>query len=222
MLPPWTGPPTICRCSFPRARQLVRRAGGSSGGAIGFRQGEVRQCADAAPMLKFAVAAGSLKGGQCQDSLRRPTHPLMLAPRRDRPVVEFLHPCAGNPEPRSTALRIVGDVGTPLLQVRDQFLNPSPVAHPRPNALEKFDRLIDLAFPKLLEQLLRQRPAPFLGTARQTDGLITSLLKMPPTQDHGLGADSQPLEPCPDPTTTVTQDQQSSRALEHSQLQQQR
>ena len=86
---------TVVRQNLPSARQLVRwfrdqaalrtGSGNLSGSARSRRQ------ASSSPLRR------GFQRGQGQHPLWRPTHPLVFAACRHRPVVVFLHPCAGDP-----------------------------------------------------------------------------------------------------------------------------
>ena len=106
-------------------------------------------------------------------------------------------------------LLVVGNVRSPLLQVRDEFLDRSRVPHPLQCPLQKFDRRVHLPFPQLPQQLfLELGAAEILATPRRTHRFITSFPKVPPTQDHRLERNPQALEPGSNPCGTVAQDQQ--------------
>jgi len=69
----------------------------SSGLAYRFWPPPLRQRAIATPRAEFTVASRRFQYGQGQHTSGRPTHPLMFAPRRHRPVVVLLHPRARDP-----------------------------------------------------------------------------------------------------------------------------
>ena len=61
---------------------------------------------------------------------------------------------------RSTILlvvTVVRDVSSPLLQVRDEFLNRSRVPHPLQCPFQKLDSRTSFAFPQLPQQLFLER-----------------------------------------------------------------
>src|SRR3989442_12175843 len=80
----------------------------------------LREFAILTPTVQFPVAPRRFQRRQGQHALGRPTHPLVLATPGDRPVVEFLHPRARDPESRPLTLLVVGKEVTSLLQVCDQ------------------------------------------------------------------------------------------------------
>ena len=62
-----------------------------------FRQHALGQRTIPPPTIEFPVALRGFHRGQGQHPLSRPTHPLVLAAARDRPVVQLLHPRARDP-----------------------------------------------------------------------------------------------------------------------------
>ena len=82
---------------FSYARQLVRRFRFQTALPIGSGNRSLRENSILTPGVNFTVASRGFQRGQGQHPLWRPTHPLVLATRRHRPVVVFLHPCAGDP-----------------------------------------------------------------------------------------------------------------------------
>src|ERR1700682_4954754 len=89
----------------------------SSGLPHRFWQFSLGEFAVLTPTVQFPITPRHFQRRQSQHPLWRPTHPLVLAALGDRPVVEFLHPRARDPQARTLALLVVGDIGTPLLQV---------------------------------------------------------------------------------------------------------
>ena len=79
------------------ARQLVRRFGDQAAWRTGSGNGRSGNVTNSTPLVEFTVASRGFQCGQGQHSWRRPTHPLVLATRRHRPVVVFLHPRARDP-----------------------------------------------------------------------------------------------------------------------------
>src|SRR5208337_1763432 len=61
------------------------------------RQRSPRQRTVPTPIVEFSVPPRGFQRGQGQHPWWRPTHPLVFATCRLRPVVVFLHSCAGDP-----------------------------------------------------------------------------------------------------------------------------
>ncbi len=135
----------------------------SSGLGNRFWQRSFRQRTNATPLIEFTVASRGFQRGQGQHPVRRPTHPLVFATCRHRPVVVSLHPCARNPSPRLLPSLGVRDVRPPLLQVRDQLLDRRGVPDPLQCPSQKSDRGLHLPFPQLSQEFLLEPAASILG-----------------------------------------------------------
>src|SRR5512135_848246 len=109
------------------------------------------------PAVQFPIAPRCFQRRQRQHPLRRPTHPLVLAPARDRPIVEFLHPRARNPQARPLPLLIIGEVGTAPRQILDQIRDRLGIPHPLQCPLQQVHRRVHRPLPQLTQRVALQR-----------------------------------------------------------------
>src|SRR6516165_11706558 len=108
----------------------------------------------------------------------------MLTPRRDTPVVELLHPVAGDPQARPLPGRVVGQVRTARFEITDQLLQRFEILHLPGVRPQHLQRLIDTPVPQRLKDRRLDRTAVLATATGPAEILTTTLHQVPPADDH--------------------------------------
>src|SRR3972149_1067508 len=108
------------------------------------------------PDGKFSVTPCRFQDGQGDHSFTCPIHPVSLAALRHRPVVEFLHAVAGDPQARLVTIAIVGKVGTAFSEVLDKLVQRRTASDFLVLAVlgEEGQGSVQAAFPEMAKHLL--------------------------------------------------------------------
>src|SRR5262249_20299007 len=123
-------------------RPLVGAPDSGSASLFQGRRGQlpVRALAVLPPVVQLPIAPCRFSHGQRHHPRGRPTHPTPLTALRHTPIVDLLHPGAGEPEPRLLPRPVVRQVGPALLQIADQAVDPVGLPRLVAAATQPFDR----------------------------------------------------------------------------------